>query len=50
MQDEPSNPVERAGRRKDFAKGDVKVKPDGTIEQREHGNIHPCLEGHERSG
>ena len=45
MQNDPSDPVERADkRRKDLGEGDVKEKPDGTIEQREHGNMDPSLE------
>ena len=44
MQNEPSDPVERADeRRKTLGEGDVKEKRDGTIEQREHGNIDPSL-------
>ena len=44
MQNEPSDPVERADeRRKALGEGDVRVKGDGTIEQHEHGNIDPTL-------
>lgn len=44
MQHEPSDPVERADkRRNDLGEGDVKEKSDGTIEQREHGNMDPSL-------
>jgi hypothetical protein len=44
MQNEPSDPVKRADeRRKALGEGDVKEKRDGTIEQREHGNIDPSL-------
>ncbi|WP_250515442.1 hypothetical protein [Caballeronia sp. INDeC2] len=44
MQNEPSDPVERADeRRKTLGEGDVKEKADGTIEQREHGNMDASL-------
>ncbi|BAO92621.1 hypothetical protein [Caballeronia cordobensis] len=44
MQNEPSDPVERADeRRKALGEGDIRVTGDGTIEQREHGNIDPTL-------
>ncbi|MDR5763159.1 MULTISPECIES: hypothetical protein [unclassified Caballeronia] len=44
MQSEPSDPLERADeRRKALGEGDIKEKGDGTIEQREHGNIDPTL-------
>jgi hypothetical protein len=44
MTNEPSDPVERADkRRKELGSGDILEKPDGTIKQREHGNIDPTL-------
>jgi hypothetical protein len=44
MQNEPSDPVERADdRRKALGEGDVREKRDGTIEQREHGNMDASL-------
>ncbi|EKS70194.1 hypothetical protein BURK_018990 [Burkholderia sp. SJ98] len=44
MNREPSDPVQRADERREaLGEGDVKEKSDGTIEQREHGNIDPTL-------
>ena len=44
MSEEPSDPVERADkRRKAVGAGDVIEKPDGTIEQREHGSMDASL-------
>ena len=44
MKEEPSDPVERADqRRKAVGSGDVIEKPDGTIEQREHGSMDASL-------
>ncbi|MDR5829308.1 hypothetical protein P9250_15580 [Caballeronia sp. LP006] len=44
MNSEPSDPVERADQRREaIGKGDVKEKADGTIEQREHGNMDASL-------
>ena len=44
MNQEPSDPVERADqRRKQLRDGDVKVKSDGTVEQRPHGNMDATL-------
>lgn len=44
MQNEPSDPVERADqRRKAIGNGDVTEKPDGTIEQKEHGSMDASL-------
>ncbi|CAB3653190.1 hypothetical protein [Paraburkholderia phenoliruptrix] len=44
MNQEPSDPVERADqRREQLRDGDVKVKSDGTVEQRPHGNMDATL-------
>jgi hypothetical protein len=44
MQQEPSDPVERADeRRKAIGDGDVTVKDDGTVEQKEHGSMDASL-------
>lgn len=44
MNREPSDPVQRADERREaLGPGDVKEKADGTIEQREHGNMDPTL-------
>ncbi|MDR5816019.1 MULTISPECIES: hypothetical protein [unclassified Caballeronia] len=44
MNNEPSDPVERADqRREELGAGDVDEKPDGTIRQREHGNMDASL-------
>ena len=44
MKPEPSDPVERADQRREaIGEGDVKEKSDGTIEQREHGNMDASL-------
>jgi hypothetical protein len=44
MAQEPSDPVERADQRREaLGDGDVKQKRDGTIEQREHGNMDSSL-------
>ena len=41
---EPSDPVERADQRREaLGDGDVIQKPDGTIEQREHGSRDASL-------
>lgn len=44
MNPEPSDPVERADQRREaLGDGDVIQKPDGTIEQRPHGNMDETL-------
>lgn len=44
MNPEPSDPVERADKRREaIGEGEVKEKPDGTIEQRGHGSMDPTL-------
>jgi len=44
MNSEPSDPVERADkRREDLGAGDIVQKPDGTIEQKAHGNMDASL-------
>jgi hypothetical protein len=44
MNHEPSDPVERADqRRQSTGDGDVKIKPDGTVEQRVHGNMDETM-------
>lgn len=44
MKSEPSDPVERADeRRKAIGSGDISEKPDGTIEQKEHGSMDASL-------
>ena len=44
MNQEPSDPVERADqRRQTTEQGDVQVKDDGTVEQRPHGNMDETL-------
>jgi hypothetical protein len=44
MTNEPSDPVERADkRRQEVGNGDVEQKPDGTIRQREHGSMDASL-------
>ncbi|KMZ11176.1 hypothetical protein BHUM_06221 [Candidatus Burkholderia humilis] len=46
MEQEPSDSVERADKRREAlgdGDGDVKQKGDGTIEQREHGNMDASL-------
>jgi hypothetical protein len=41
---EPSDPVERADKRRDaLGAGDVTQNPDGTIEQKEHGSMDASL-------
>lgn len=44
MNREPSDPVERADQRREArGDGDIIKKPDGTIEQRPHGNMDETL-------
>jgi hypothetical protein len=44
MNSEPSDPVERADQRQEaLGDGDITHKPDGTIEQRPHGNMDETL-------
>ncbi|MDR5826143.1 hypothetical protein [Caballeronia sp. LZ043] len=44
MNPEPSDPVERADKRKEeLGAGDVRENGDGTIEQKEHGNMDASL-------
>jgi hypothetical protein len=44
MMAEPSDPVERADKRREaIGDGDVIKKPDGTIEQKEHGSMDASL-------
>jgi hypothetical protein len=44
MSNEPSDPVERADKRREaIGTGDVKENADGTIEQREHGSMDASL-------
>jgi hypothetical protein len=44
MNPEPSDPVERADKRREkLGPGDIEEKRDGTIEQREHGNMDASL-------
>lgn len=44
MNNEPSDPVERADQRREkLGAGDVEEKADGTIRQREHGNMDASL-------
>jgi hypothetical protein len=44
MAQEPSDPVERADQRREaLGDGDVEQNSDGTIEQREHGNMDASL-------
>ena len=44
MNPEPSDPVERADqRREELGAGDITQKPDGTIEQKEHGSMDASL-------
>jgi hypothetical protein len=44
MNQEPSDPVERADqRRQSTSDGDVKIQPDGSVEQRPHGNMDETL-------
>lgn len=44
MKPEPSDPVERADKRREaLGAGDVVEKPDGRIEQKEHGSMDATL-------
>jgi len=44
MNQEPSDPVERADQRREQLRDeDVKVKSDGTVEQRPHGSMDATL-------
>ncbi|MEA3111938.1 MAG: hypothetical protein QOG58_1737 [Caballeronia sp.] len=44
MNPEPSDPVERADKRREaLGQGDVVEKADGSIEQREHGSMDASL-------
>ncbi|MEW9580259.1 hypothetical protein [Paraburkholderia sp. DGU8] len=44
MKPEPSDPVERADeRRQSIRDHDVDIDPDGTVHQREHGNMDASL-------
>jgi hypothetical protein len=44
MNPEPSDPVERADQRREkLGAGDIAQKPDGTIEQKEHGSMDASL-------
>ncbi|WP_446728053.1 hypothetical protein [Paraburkholderia sp. SG-MS1] len=44
MNHEPSDPVERADqRRQSTGDGDVKIRPDGAVEQRAHGNMDETM-------
>ncbi|CAB3786980.1 hypothetical protein LMG27177_02116 [Paraburkholderia fynbosensis] len=44
MNHEPSDPVERADqRRQRTGDGDVKLRPDGAVEQRAHGNMDETM-------
>ncbi|WP_408234791.1 MULTISPECIES: hypothetical protein [Paraburkholderia] len=41
---EPSDPVERADQRRQSTQDrDVKLRPDGTVEQREHGSMDASM-------
>jgi hypothetical protein len=43
MKQEPSDPVERADQRRHSGGDDVTIKPDGTVEQRVHGNMDETM-------
>jgi hypothetical protein len=44
MKPEPSDPVERADKRRaELGAGDVRQNADGTIEQKEHGSMDASL-------